>query len=235
MFDLHLKIVLVDVKKPPVNRTIIVPGGYTFSELHNVIRAAFRIREKGVFEFNNSYIGGDFVCMPLMNADFEIDDVEKVVNADFEIIGNHIKEFDLLSYFFDDWILDIELLGTTPAKVDGPVLVKGTGKIAMDHCGGNLMYMAMVETFNETPDSKAAFYFRKMLNLRKNEMPDFTLDKEEKALINLRFRDIAYASADHHKMLDEIKSNFANKMAELMDNAPFLPRAPKGKKSDKLN
>lgn len=236
MYDLHLKIVLVDVKKPPVNRTVIVPDGYTFRELHNVIRAAFRIREKGFFEFNNSYIGGDFVCTPMMgNYDVDVDDNENVVNADFEIIGDYVKKFNLLTYFFDDWILDIELIDKTPAKVEGPVLVKGTGKIALDHCGGNLMYMALVETFNEAPDSKAASYFRKILNLRKNEMPNFTLDKEEKALINLRFKDIAYESEDHHKMLDDIKTNFVSRMAELMDDASFAASASNDKKSSKLN
>lgn len=235
MYDLHLKIVAIDVKKPPVNRTVIVPGGYTFRELHNVIRAAFRIHEKGVFEFNNSCFGGKFVCMPLTEADFDVDDNEDIINADFGIIENYVDEFKLLSYFFDDWIFDIQLLDKTPAKVEGPVLVKGTGKIALDHCGGNLMYMAMVETFNEAPDSKAAFYFRKMLNLRKNEMPDFTLDKEEKALINLRFREIAEESKDHHKMLAELQSTFISKMAELIDDKAFAPSAPKDKKSSKLN
>ncbi len=240
MHDLHLKITLVDVKKPSVNRTVIVPGGYTFRELHNVIRAAFCFREKGFFEFNNYSVYGDFACAPITteynsgednNVD---DDVDKIVNADFEILEDHIDKFDLLTYFFGDWLLDIQLMDVTPQEVVGPVLVKGSGKIVMEHCGGNLIYMAMVETFNESPNSKAAHYFRKRLNLRKNEMPDFKLDKAEKALINLCFKEIADASAERHKMVEDITSNFAQKMAELLDDIPLTPRESH-KKNDKLN
>ena len=55
---IQFKIQIRDIKKPPVWRRIVIPGNFTFHDLHNTIQSAFGWWDEHLYQFQRHPFDG---------------------------------------------------------------------------------------------------------------------------------------------------------------------------------
>ncbi|WP_339251573.1 plasmid pRiA4b ORF-3 family protein [Sporosarcina sp. FSL W8-0480] len=144
--------------KPPIWRRIVIPGYYTFEELHLVIQEAMGWDNYHLYLFEY----GDFIIDPEAEDDDSFNSFfaparPKLDATDTMIAELMVKEGDKCQYtydFGDDWQHTIVLEKILPADEERqvPVCLKGKRACPPEDCGGILGFESMLATL-EGPDT----------------------------------------------------------------------------------
>lgn len=196
----QFKIKLLNVKKPPVWRRIIIPENYTFEEFHHTIQISFGWNNEHLHKFGNKAYGGTleitskYIEEDENHFDFGLYNELSVKNLDehktklSDVFGNGVKKLMYVYDFGDDWIHEIMLEDVLTVIYPHPVCTAGKGCCPPENCGGPMAYEMMKNILAEIPNSKEARDIRTELGLKKGEkIDDFNVDLED---INLGLKDI---------------------------------------------
>ena len=150
---IQFKIQIRDIKKPPVWRRIVIPGNFTFHDLHNTIQSAFGWWDEHLYQFQrHPFDGGWTVKEP----DDEDDNWgERPEDARETNVLNFIQHMGLekIVYvydFGDSWVHDITVEKINhDANLDHPVCLAGKGACPPEDCGGPWGYEELKEEMNK--------------------------------------------------------------------------------------
>ena len=192
---LQLKIQLRGITKPPVWRRLVIPGTFTFHQLHQTIQDAFGWCDEHLYQFQQHPYDQGWCFMDLEretgnDMDYKPDDARKTVVAAF-LKMRSLEKFVYVYDFGDDWIHNITLEKVDEeAVLEHPVCLAGKGACPPEDCGGIYGYEEMKEVFALRPKSKQAKEYREWLFMDPNEKFDPSrFDLEE---INLLLDDVPY-------------------------------------------
>ena len=170
---IHLKIQLRGINNPPVWRRIVIPGNFTFEELHEAIQADFGWHNEHPYQFQKepssrgwtitdiNCNGDGFRQRPLEASKTEVGQFLK---------KKKLKQFIYLYDFGDNWVHDITV-ERIEENADCSTWFNqgGKGTCPPEDCGGPSRYEYMKKVLRKEPDSKEAQNFREWLGLEENE------------------------------------------------------------------
>ena len=150
---IQFKIQIRDIKKPPVWRRIVIPGNFTFHDLHNTIQSAFGWWDEHLYQFQHYPFDGGW-CVKDIDED---DDNwgERPEDARETNVLNFIQHMGLekIVYvydFGDSWVHDITVEKINhDANLDHPVCLAGKGACPPEDCGGPWGYEELKEEMNK--------------------------------------------------------------------------------------
>ena len=178
---IQFKIQIRGIKKPPVWRRIVIPGTFTFHDLHDTIQAAFGWWNEHLYQFERSPFDRGWIVKEL-NADEdwwddEPEDSKETNVADF-IQHMGLTKFVYVYDFGDSWVHDITVENIDKeAELDHPVCIAGKGSCPPEDCGGVWGYEEMKEEMD------------------KEEISAFSLDD-----VNQELEDITAGSKDEPRL-----------------------------------
>lgn len=197
---LQFKIQLRGITKPTVWRRIVVPGTFTFHQLHQTIQEGFGWYDEHLYQFQrHPYDQGWCIMDPERESGNDID--YKPINARKTVVAAFLKmraldKFVYVYDFGDDWIHDITLEKVDEeATLEHPVCITGKGACPPEDCGGIYGYEEMKEVFANQPKSKRAKEYREWLMLEKNEKFDpsyFDLEETNDILHGVPYYEYGY-------------------------------------------
>ena len=137
---IQLKIQIRDIKKPPVWRRIMIPGNFTFHDLHNVIQSAFGWWDEHLYQFQrHPFDGGWTVKEPDDEDDNWGERPEDARETNVLTFIQHmgLEKFVYVYDFGDSWVHDITVEQIDhDADLDHPVCLAGKGACPPEDCGG---------------------------------------------------------------------------------------------------
>jgi hypothetical protein len=139
----RLRVTLLDVE-PPVWRELLVPGDFTFAQLHRVLQAAMGWEDYHLHEFD---VGGIRVGMPspedkFFPRDRLLRDERKTCVGDM-LEGR--RKFRYWYDFGDDWWHEIIVGKAAEAGSGAPRLLAGEGACPPEDCGGPYGYAELLQ------------------------------------------------------------------------------------------
>lgn len=195
----RLRVTLQYWDNPPVWREVIVPGTYTFDDLHGVIQIAFGWSDYHLYEFSDApqEFGNQTFRIAVpdpMDAELDVktyNSRRKKLNSIFP------KKMDRLFYsydFGDSWTFAVDLVEAI--SLDGdypPTCADGGGATPPEDCGGTAGYGLMLNKL--AAGGEEAEFYRCWLGLADGEDwdPEF-FSTQLKRYINLA---LAYFDNDH--------------------------------------
>lgn len=132
----QLKIQLQNVTKPPVWRQVLVPGKFTFHQLHKMIQLVFGWEDCHLYQFSPKGYGSRPVIAIPVKEDWEQPDKDarKIkLSAVFTAPG---LTFTYIYDFGDDWVHKITIEKMTPEESNEAVCLAGKGMCPPEDCGG---------------------------------------------------------------------------------------------------
>ena len=150
---IHFKIQIRDIKKPPVWRRIVIPGNFTFHDLHNTIQSAFGWWDEHLYQFQrHPFDGGWTVKEPDDEDDNWGERPEDARETNVLTFIQHmgLEKFVYVYDFGDSWVHDI-----TVEKIDHdtdlnhPVCLAGKGACPPEDCGGPWGYEELKEEMDK--------------------------------------------------------------------------------------
>ena len=170
---IHLRIQLRGINNPPVWRRIVIPGNFTFEELHEAIQADFGWDDEHLYQFQKDpYNQGWAITDTVRNGGgFR----QKPIDAAKTKVGPFLREKKLKSFiylydFVDDWVHDITVeLIDEEAGCSTWFNQGGRGACPPESCGGPFRYEQMKRVLSEQPDSEEAQEYRDWLGLEEDE------------------------------------------------------------------
>lgn len=150
----QFKVTLAGVK-PPIWRRLRVPGKLTLGDLHSILQIAFDWTDSHLHEF---FIGGRRYGAK-DDGGFGDETDDEVLDEDKIRIQNACKKLKKLRYIYDfgdDWIHDIVIEKTEPAKPDetGPVCLDGKRHGPPEDCGGPWGYSELLQAISDPSDER---------------------------------------------------------------------------------
>ena len=150
---IQFKIQIRDIKKPPVWRCLVIPGNFSFHDLHNTIQAAFGWWDEHLYQFGrHPFDGGWTIKEP-----DEEDDMwgkqpenshEIVVSTFIQLMG--LDKFVYVYDFGDSWVHDITVENIDKEEeLDHPICLAGKGACPPEDCGGPWGYEELKEEMNK--------------------------------------------------------------------------------------
>lgn len=170
---IHLKIQLRGIQNPPVWRSIVIPGNFTFEELHEAIQADFGWYNEHLYQFQKEpYSRGWTITDIERNGDGYR---QRPTDASNTEVGQWLKEKKLKQFvyiydFGDYWVHDITVeLIEEDADCSTWFNQGGRGTCPPEDCGGPFRYEYMKKVLREEPDSEEAQDYRDWLGLEEDE------------------------------------------------------------------
>ena len=137
---IQFKIQIRDIKKPPVWRRIVIPGNFTFHDLHNTIQSAFGWWDEHLYQFQrHPFDGGWTVKEPDDEDDNWGERPEDARETNVLTFIQHmgLEKFVYVYDFGDSWVHDITVEQIDhDANLDHPVCLAGKGACPPEDCGG---------------------------------------------------------------------------------------------------
>jgi hypothetical protein len=137
-----IKITLLDIK-PPIWRSVAVPGDITLAKLHNVIQAVMGWTNSHLHEFRSK----DMV-FAVPDPEYDTVDVinERRVKLS-DVIEKPKRQFQYIYDFGDDWIHQIlvEQIGPPEPGMRYPICLAGKRACPPEDCGGSWGYENMLK------------------------------------------------------------------------------------------
>ena len=207
---IQFKIQIRDIKKPPVWRRIVIPGNFTFHDLHNTIQSAFGWWDEHLYQFQRYPFDGGW-CVKDIDEDDDNwgerpEDARETNVATF-IQHMGLEKFVYVYDFGDSWVHDITVEQIDhDADLDHPVCLAGKGACPPEDCGGPWGYEELKEEMD------------------KDEINEFDLEK-----VNEELESITAGSEWSGDMIDsmwdeendmphDIKELEGKTLADLMEN-----------------
>lgn len=150
---IQFKIQIRDIKKPPVWRRIVIPGNFTFHDLHNTIQSAFGWWDEHLYQFQRHPFDGGW-CLKDIDEDDDNwgerpEDARETNVATF-IQHMGLEKFVYVYDFGDSWVHDITVEQIDhDADLDHPVCLAGKGACPPEDCGGPWGYEELKEEMNK--------------------------------------------------------------------------------------
>ena len=150
---IQFKIQIRDIKKPPVWRRIVIPGNFTFHDLHNTIQSAFGWWDEHLYQFQRYPFDGGW-CLKDIDEDDDNwgerpEDARETNVATF-IQHMGLEKFVYVYDFGDSWVHDITVEQIDhDADLDHPVCLAGKGACPPEDCGGPWGYEELKEEMNK--------------------------------------------------------------------------------------
>ena len=150
---IQFKIQIRDIKKPPVWRRIVIPGNFTFHDLHNTIQSAFGWWDEHLYQFQRYPFDGGW-CVKDIDEDDDNwgerpEDARETNVATF-IQHMGLEKFVYVYDFGDSWVHDITVEKINhDANLDHPVCLAGKGACPPEDCGGPWGYEELKEEMNK--------------------------------------------------------------------------------------
>ena len=207
---IQFKIQIRDIKKPPVWRRIVIPGNFTFHDLHNTIQSAFGWWDEHLYQFQrHPFDGGWTVKEPDDEDDNWGERPEDARETNVLTFIQHmgLEKFVYVYDFGDSWVHDITVEQIDhDANLDHPVCLAGKGACPPEDCGGPWGYEELKEEMD------------------KDEINEFDLEE-----VNEELESITAGSEWSGDMIDsmwdeendmplEIKKLEGKTLADLMEN-----------------
>ncbi len=150
---IQLKIQIRDIKKPPVWRRIVIPGNFSFHDLHNTIQAAFGWWCEHLYQFQrHPFDGGWTVKEPDEENDLwgeQPEDSRETNVLDF-IQHMGLEKFVYVYDFGDSWVHDITVENIdNDDELDYPICLAGKGACPPEDCGGPWGYEELKEEMDK--------------------------------------------------------------------------------------
>lgn len=150
---IQFKIQIRDIKKPPVWRRIVIPGNFTFHDLHNTIQSAFGWWDEHLYQFQrHPFDGGWTVKEPDDEDDNwgERPEDARETNVLSFIQHMRLEKFVYVYDFGDSWVHDITVeIIDHDANLDHPVCLAGKGACPPEDCGGPWGYEELKEEMDK--------------------------------------------------------------------------------------
>lgn len=150
---IQFKIQIRDIKKPPVWRRIVIPGNFTFHDLHNTIQSAFGWWDEHLYQFQrHPFDGGWTVKEPDDEDDNwgERPEDARETNVLYFIQHMGLEKIVYVYDFGDSWVHDITVEKINhDANLDHPVCLAGKGACPPEDCGGPWGYEELKEEMNK--------------------------------------------------------------------------------------
>lgn len=150
---IQFKIQIRDIKKPPVWRRIVIPGNFTFHDLHNTIQSAFGWWDEHLYQFQRHPFDGGW-CVKEIDEDDdnwgERPEDARVTNVTTFIQHMGLEKFVYVYDFGDNWVHDITVEQIDhDATLDHPVCLAGKGACPPEDCGGPWGYEELKEEMDK--------------------------------------------------------------------------------------
>lgn len=202
---IQFKIQIRDIKKPPVWRRIVIPGNFTFHDLHNTIQSAFGWWDEHLYQFQrHPFDGGWTVKEPDDEDDNWGERPEDARETNVLSFIQHmgLEKFVYVYDFGDSWVHDITVEQIDhDADLDHPVCLAGKGACPPEDCGGPWGY-------DELKDE-----------MDKDEINEFDLEE-----VNEELEGIIPSSAHSRRLADDDD-----------DEDDYKPLQPAGGAPDSIN
>ena len=161
---IQFKIQIRDIKKPPVWRRIVIPGNFTFHDLHNTIQSAFGWWDEHLYQFQrHPFDGGWTVKEPDGEDNTWGERPKDARETDVATFIQHmgLEKFVYVYDFGDSWVHDITVEQIDhDADLDHPVCLAGKGACPPEDCGGPWGYEELMEEMDK--DDINAFYLEEV-------------------------------------------------------------------------
>ena len=161
---IQFKIQIRDIKKPPVWRRIVIPGNFTFHDLHNTIQSAFGWWDEHLYQFQrHPFDGGWTVKEPDGEDNTWGERPKDARETDVATFIQHmgLEKFVYVYDFGDSWVHDITVEQIDhDADLDHPVCLAGKGACPPEDCGGPWGYEELKEEMDK--DDINAFYLEEV-------------------------------------------------------------------------
>ncbi|MBR6047154.1 MAG: plasmid pRiA4b ORF-3 family protein, partial [Bacteroidaceae bacterium] len=150
---IQFKIQIRDIKKPPVWRRIVIPGNFTFHDLHNTIQSAFGWWDEHLYQFQRHPFDGGWTVKELDDEDDnwgERPEDARETNVLTFIQHMGLEKFVYVYDFGDSWVHDITVEKIDhDANLDHPVCLAGKGACPPEDCGGPWGYEELKEEMDK--------------------------------------------------------------------------------------
>ena len=150
---IQFKIQIRGIKKPPVWRRIVIPGSFSFHDLHNTIQTAFGWWDEHLYQFQrHPFDGGWTVADPPEDDDpwHEKPEDSHETNVLQFIQHMELEKFVYVYDFGDSWVHDITVENIDKEReLDHPVCLAGKGACPPEDCGGPWGYEEMKEEMDK--------------------------------------------------------------------------------------
>jgi Plasmid pRiA4b ORF-3-like protein len=135
----QFKIQLRDISKPPIWRTVIIPGSFTFHRFHLVIQAAFGWEDRHLYEFSEKRYKSDLIIsLPSEDNYLPVEDSQKMILT--EIFNAKGQKYTYIYDLGDDWVHKIILEEIIEGTADSADCINGKGYCPPKDCGGPAGY-----------------------------------------------------------------------------------------------
>ena len=150
---IQFKIQIRDIKKPPVWRRIVIPGNFTFHDLHNTIQSAFGWWDEHLYQFQrHPFDGGWTVKEPDDKDDNWGERPEDARETNVLTFIQHmgLEKFVYVYDFGDSWVHDITVEQIDhDTDLNHPVCLAGKGACPPEDCGGPWGYEELKEEMDK--------------------------------------------------------------------------------------
>ena len=150
---IQFKIQIRDIKKPPVWRRIVIPGNFTFHDLHNTIQSAFGWWDEHLYQFQRYPFDGGWCVKDIDEDDDnwgERPEDARETNVLTFIQHMGLEKFVYVYDFGDSWVHDITVEQIDhDADLDHPVCLAGKGACPPEDCGGPWGYEELKEEMDK--------------------------------------------------------------------------------------
>lgn len=150
---IQFKIQIRDIKKPPVWRRIVIPGNFTFHDLHNTIQSAFGWWDEHLYQFQRHPFDGGWTIKEPDDEDDnwgERPEDARETNVLSFIQHMGLEKFVYVYDFGDSWVHDITVEKIDhDANLDHPVCLAGKGACPPEDCGGPWGYEELKEEMDK--------------------------------------------------------------------------------------
>lgn len=150
---IQFKIQIRDIKKPPVWRRIVIPGNFTFHDLHNTIQSAFGWWDEHLYQFQRHPFDGGWTVKELDDEDDnwgERPEDARETNVLTFIQHMGLEKFVYVYDFGDSWVHDITVEQIDhDTDLNHPVCLAGKGACPPEDCGGPWGYEELKEEMDK--------------------------------------------------------------------------------------
>jgi hypothetical protein len=180
--------------EPKIYRTVIVPEGFNFEQLHRVVQNCFNWEDYHLYQFN---IGAPYNSVSIKPEDpnddlfdffgkrFENFPPEETYLADY--FNGQFKKINYTYDFGDDWLHEIRVLKKPEIEVLYPKCIKAENIAPVEDCSGIGGFYEMLEILNQKKNTKEKLELREWLELdpgeEYEELYGFDIEQINNALI----------------------------------------------------
>ncbi len=152
---IQFKIQIRGIKKPPVWRRIVIPGSFSFYDLHDTIQWAFGWWDEHLYQFQRQPYDHGWSVKDTEREDEDVLFFSPSYDSHTTNVADFIQKMGLRKFvyvydFGDDWIHDITIEALNPdEKLEHPVCLDGKGACPPEDCGGVWGYEELKEEMSK--------------------------------------------------------------------------------------